>query len=176
MFIKYEIQRWGDDDDDGIIFYFSTTRRPYPWERPRPRNELPTFEPPSPSGQEVIFFCILGVGLVVFLVAVTCCKMATNESSSHSNISGTTTDPQNNIQPSGIRFTNARDDVGISVSFNNSAYSSGGARSEVDSSSDKPPDYSAVTIQGFNNAAYPSVINNPHETPPPKYEDGPVFK
>ncbi|GFX11848.1 uncharacterized protein TNCV_2996321 [Trichonephila clavipes] len=176
-FVDGPVQRWGDDDD-GIIFYFSTTRRPYPWERPRPRIELPTYDPPSPSGQEVVFFCILGIGLVVFLVAVTCCKIATNDSLSASSPSGTTTHPppQTNTRPLGIRPTNVRDDTGISVSFTNSAYSSGGARSEVDSSSDRPPDYSQVTIQGFNNAAYPTVVSKLQETPPPKYEDGPVFR
>ncbi|GFX11847.1 uncharacterized protein TNCV_2996311 [Trichonephila clavipes] len=170
------VQRWGDDDD-GIIFYFSTTRRPYPWERPRPRIEPPTSEPPSSSGQEVVFFFILGIGLVVFLVVVTCCKMAATEALSNSNTSRTTVHPppQNNIQASGTSHTNVGDDIRITLAYINSAYRSGGARNEVDSSSDRPPDYSQVTLQGFNNAAYPTVVNKPQETPPPKYEDGLVF-
>ncbi|GFU26408.1 uncharacterized protein NPIL_234782 [Nephila pilipes] len=170
------VQRWGDDDDD-IIYHFSTTRRPYPWERPRPRFDPPTYEPPSSSGQEVIFFCILGIGLVIFLALVSCCKMVANESASSSSTSSTTTHPPpgNYTQ----RPANVRDDVGITVSFVNSAYSSGGgARNEVDSSTDRPPDYATVTIQDLGNrdTAFPSVVNKPHETPPPKYEDGPVFR
>ncbi|GFR29561.1 uncharacterized protein TNCT_262151 [Trichonephila clavata] len=168
-------QRWGDDDD-GIIFYFSTTRRPYPWERPRPQIDPPTSDPPSSSGEEVVFFFVLGIGLLIFLVMVTCCKMAASEALSDSSSSRTTVHPPPQIysQTSGTRPTGVGDDIRITLAYINSTYRSGGARSEVDSSSDRPPDYSTVTLQGFNNAAYPSVVNKPQESPPPKY-DGPVF-
>ncbi|GFY56861.1 uncharacterized protein TNIN_473791 [Trichonephila inaurata madagascariensis] len=173
---SFLVQRWGDDDD-GIIYYFSTTRRPYPWERPRPQIEPPTSEPPSSSGEEVVFFFILGVGLIAFLVVVTCCKMGATEALSNSSTSRTTVHPppRNNIQVSGTRHTNVGDDIRITLAYVNSAYRSGGARNEVDSSSDRPPDYSQVTLQGFNNPAYPTVVNKPQETPPPNYEDRPVF-
>ncbi|GFR29564.1 hypothetical protein TNCT_262161 [Trichonephila clavata] len=104
--------------------------------------------------------------------------MATNESLSHSSTSRTTTHPppRNNTQTSGTRPANVRDNIGIIVSFSNSAYSSGGARSvKFIARQIGHQIIRQLSLQGFNNAAYPSVITNPQETPPTKYEDGSVF-
>ncbi|KAF8790320.1 hypothetical protein HNY73_005363 [Argiope bruennichi] len=123
---------------------------------------------------KTVFFVLLGIGLAIFIGLIIVCYRVAKvfEGLSTSSVSGTTVHPPNFRANYNLRTP---DEIGIAVSYVNSAYSSGPVgRSEVD----RPPDYSTVTTNDAinRNAAFPQVVTTHIETPPPKYEEGPVFR
>ncbi|GBL77029.1 hypothetical protein AVEN_12681-1 [Araneus ventricosus] len=171
-------QRLGDGDE---FLQFSATRRPYSWEGTSSPDYQQNIGYKSDGlYYKTVFFVVLGIGLAIFVgLLIVCNSVATVfEDNNTSSVTGATLHPPNSRATYNLRVP---DEIGITVSYVNSAYSSGPiGRSEVDrAGSDRPPDYSTVASNDAinRNAAFPQVVTTHIETPPPKYEDGgPVFR